>query len=566
MLARGAAAPVRYACVMAARIFFKMCVAASVFAVACGPDAHETASAEGGSTSVASATGADEPTAGHDDGAPVRVIYQAVRPGSLDGGTIRAVDVEGGAVGAPVTVIGGGDEGLTDWWVAPDEQTMVVVDRRPAGDRLWSVDLTTRQATPYTFGAPVAAIGLGGIAEDGRFTVLAGPDGGSALRLCSFDSVDCSGPALSAPAPAGPSCCEEAAAPGLARFVYAADLDGAGGTDLMLVDVAQPGEATMLASYTNPWARVSGLEFSADGSTLYWAVDASEKNDLEFYAVDLAQDPSLPPVRLDPPMDARVLGGLAPGLGALVLWSGPELRGDLFRVAIDGVTAGAPELLNAGGPGRVGQRIAWSPDGARVLFLSDHAVPGRDEVYVVDIAGAAPVPVKVNAPIAQGTVIRAEFTPDPTRIVYTVEVDADGATDLYWASVAAPGDATLLSAPGGAWSWSVHGWSPDGSRLVYSGVEAGEGTEKLLMIDFAGGAPSSPIELAALTPAMDIRGGTSFTSDGRRVFFYATRPAGESVVFELFTVGIGGDGVPTGAVQVSAPGEFVLRHRLLAPA
>jgi hypothetical protein len=103
-----------------------------------------------------------------------------------------------------------------------------------------------------------------------------------------------------------------------------------------------------------------------------------------------------------------------------------------------------------------------------VLFLSDRRLAGVNELFVADIGGAsAAAPVQLSASIPSGGGVSSyAWSPDGSKVLYLAAQSAGGAAELWVASLAAPGTAQRVSAPGVTVSQMV--WLGAGNIAAYS--------------------------------------------------------------------------------------------------
>ena len=190
------------------------------------------------------------------------------------------------------------------------------------------------------------------------------------------------------------------------------------------------------------------------------------------------------------------------------------------------------ESLNLG-PG------AWSADGERVALAGwDERHPARAGMYTAGIDGSDLTQVTesdgpFHEPIA--------WSPDGERILFFVDTGPVGpvthAGDLFVVSVDGTG-LQQINPPGVAFGRTfaglAAGWSPDGRRVTFGGLdlEAGDGTGAVFVVDLDGG---DPVQLS--------ESGQSFSSVG-------WSPTGEWIAYS---------GFGTAAVKLAAPdgGEVV---------
>ncbi|HKG27086.1 MAG TPA: S9 family peptidase, partial [Thermomicrobiales bacterium] len=151
---------------------------------------------------------------------------------------------------------------------------------------------------------------------------------------------------------------------------------------------------------------------------------------------------------------------------------------------------------------------AWSPDGTRLLFVSDRAERGTSKLYLLRLDGGEARPLGD----LQGDFDDPRWSPDGKTIAVlrkdpetpeekkrkedkddTVVVDADPKLNRLWAIDVATGRARQLTY-GTRQVWS-YGWSPDGERLAITttdepGFDAHAGKGDLWTVPLAGGLPT----------------------------------------------------------------------------
>ncbi|MDI3340035.1 MAG: S9 family peptidase [Sphaerobacter sp.] len=168
---------------------------------------------------------------------------------------------------------------------------------------------------------------------------------------------------------------------------------------------------------------------------------------------------------------------------------GPYPVSTIWLVAADG---GHPRRLTGSEAADAAPR--WSPDGRRLVFVSDRLTRGTAQVYLLDLAGGEAVRL-TNAP---GGVVQAAWSPDGSRIAYTAldaetpeakqrreegndarVIDADVKRASLWV-VEVPADTAALDpsrlpAPRRLSPEGVHigtqgdpgfAWAPDGTALL----------------------------------------------------------------------------------------------------
>lgn len=497
-------------------------------------------------------TTAGEPPSG------ARVLYL---PGGAEPGlaaSVRAIDITD-AIGDPITLVTAPEGGLlhTDLTFSASRRWAAI--RGAATDqtgRLWLVDLAAPALGPApaaALPADVRSIGAGAFSPDAqRFGFQGLLQGGvGRLYLCAIEADGaCTAEEWSPPIPAmspGVRSAPAFAADG-AQIAYAGDLAGDGTLQLVLAASEVPGEATALASYPSS-TELLALAFAPEGGALYFTIDQGAGH--ESFAVDLSQEPAKAPVALHP-ADATARADFAPDLRALLVWTGETKHGDLSWISLAGASAG--EAAPIGEPGHVRQgSVGWSPDGQRLLLLADHAQPGTDELYVVDVSGDAPAAaVRLSAPLGpEGTVSRAAFAPDGARVVYYARPEGQG-DELFLAALATPGEALRLSAPLPKGASLPQSHRIAGERLLYRGPQDEIGVNELYAVDLAEPGPPAKVN-APLPPGGNVGASYDLAPDGQRAFFLAPGAGGDAALFAADLAGA----APGAPQELSEPGEDV---------
>ena len=94
------------------------------------------------------------------------------------------------------------------------------------------------------------------------------------------------------------------------------------------------------------------------------------------------------------------------------------------------------------------------------------------------------------------------FSPDGAQLVYSADQDTDGVIELYQVSRLAPGDTVKLNGPltaGGNVSASGFETSSDGKRLIYLADQDADEDFELYMVDLE--TPASTVKVNPSLPA-----------------------------------------------------------------
>ena len=162
---------------------------------------------------------------------------------------------------------------------------------------------------------------------------------------------------------------------------------------------------------------------------------------------------------------------------------------------------------------------AWSPDGAKVAYLS-----GGDLV-VMDSVGSNAVNITRSASTEGGPA----WSPDGARIAFAS--DRTGAPELYVMNPDGSNVVRVTTQVGFAWSRPT--WSPDGSRVAF-GCEVEPGNRDICVMGVNGS------DLVRLTAGPAIDEGAAWSPDGSTIAFSTTRYGGDP---QLATMGVDGSNV-----------------------
>ena len=162
----------------------------------------------------------------------------------------------------------------------------------------------------------------------------------------------------------------------------------------------------------------------------------------------------------------------------------------------------------------------WSPDGEWILFHSNQAIEGepRFEIYKVRKDGTDLTNVS-NAP---GNNFRGDWSPDGQRIVFVSE--RDGNRELYVMNADGSNQVRLTNSQADD---NRPRWSPDGSKILFESNRDGDNTALYLM-DAPSLVVAGPQEdkIRLLTfPGFNSQAGV-WAVDGEKIVFSADRDSG----------------------------------------
>jgi len=220
---------------------------------------------------------------------------------------------------------------------------------------------------------------------------------------------------------------------------------------------------------------VDGFAITPDGARVVYAATQDDVDVFELFSAPA--DGSAPSVKLSPPLvsgneldrsnlrvsNAHVVFEIETQSGPVELWSAP----------VDGSAPAVQLFPNAA-------RFALDPLGARVVFESDIAIPGRLELLAVAVDASA-TPVSISGPMVPGGSVRGfdlepcVFSPDGARVVYLADQAVAGRIELWSGPSDASAQPVRLNGPLVAGGQVQSSWyaapamriSPDGTRVVY---------------------------------------------------------------------------------------------------
>jgi Tol biopolymer transport system component len=189
---------------------------------------------------------------------------------------------------------------------------------------------------------------------------------------------------------------------------------------------------------------------------------------------------------------------------------------ELFAVKADG--SSAPVKL--AGPTAAGgtnsfKNVTFSPDGTRIVFVSDLTTAAEDQLWSVKIDGTALTSLS-PVPRLHGAIGTMSFSADSTRLAYSAK-RLDSANLHVWTTSLSGGPLTYLSGTGdSSGNASESAVSPDGQTIAFGAYTPDGSIRKIWSVPALGGQP------VLLSP--DSLGNTyhslcGFTANSSRVLF-----------------------------------------------
>lgn len=331
----------------------------------------------------------------------------------------------------------------------------------------------------------------------------------------------------------GYSLAEPVISPDSQWVAYAADAVTDMANELFIVEIAAGATPLRVSGPLPAGTTVTELTWLPDSSGVVYLAEQTAGM-VELFVGYVNGDP---PRKLNAPL---VSGGdvaafrVSPSGGEVVYAADQDVdeRGELFVVP---TTGGVPQKLNP--PLNATADVApsmfqISPDGSRVLYLSDLLADGDFDLYSVPIGGGSAE--RLNSPlVAGGSVFVFRISPDSSRVVYFADQQGNGTNELYSVALSGSGGVVKLNPPlvaGGDVSITF-AISPDSSHVVYIADQQVNERFDLFKVPLAGG---TAVKLNALNTAGGNISDFQISSTSSRVVFWGDREVDEQ--FELYSV------------------------------
>jgi Tol biopolymer transport system component len=295
------------------------------------------------------------------------------------------------------------------------------------------------------------------------------------------------------------------------RVFYLADEASNGVNELFMVDVSVPGVSTRVNGPLVAGGDVTAdFVITPDSMQLAYLADETTDNVVELFVVDLSA-PGVSTTLNGPLVNG---GDVTSGLvlspdGSMIAYRADQLLNDVFELfVVDLANPGVTTRINrnpASGGDVLSDAFLFSPASDAVAYVADEDTNNINELYLVELASPA-VSIKLNAPLlAAGSLTGAiAFSPDGARLVYTADQDTAAVIELYQVDRSAPGDTVKLnSALTAGGNLSGFQFSNDGDRLVYLADQDVDEDFELYMIDLE--TPGSSVRInPLLAPGGDV--------------------------------------------------------------
>ena len=297
------------------------------------------------------------------------------------------------------------------------------------------------------------------------------------------------------------------------RVVYLADEVTNGVNELFMVDISVPGVSTRVNGPLVGGGDVTAdFVISPDSRQLVYRADETADNVIELFVVELAV-PGVSTTLSGPLANGGDVssGPVLSPEGSKIAYRADQNLNDVFELfVVDLANPGVTTRINrnpANGGDVLVDGYRFSPASDAVAYVADEDTNNINELYLVELASPA-VSIKLNgALVAAGDLTRGiAFSPEGAQLVYVADQDTDEVTELYQVSRAAPGDTVKLNSAltaGGNVSSTGFDTSSDGKQLVYLADQETDEDFELYMVDLE--TPGSTVKISPpLPPGGDV--------------------------------------------------------------
>lgn len=303
------------------------------------------------------------------------------------------------------------------------------------------------------------------------------------------------------------------------RVAFIADAETDGMNELYVV----PSDAV------SPRVKVSGalqalgdvstsFDFSPDGALVSFVADKDLDGVRELYTAPV--DGSAPPTKVSGPL---ITGGnvssaaWSPDSSRLAFTADKDVDGQVELYVTPADASSAPIKVSGSvvADGDVQSGVAFTPDGANVIYRADSAVDGQIDLWITPRDGVVAPTSLSGTMIAGGNVASFLLSSSGERAVFVASAEDPSVNELYVVSLATPGQRTKLSGTlvaGGAVK-AISGFSPDGGSVAFIADRMVDGTDELWVVSVGGGGVvpvsgalgSGSVDEATWVPGLAIR-------------------------------------------------------------
>ena len=180
----------------------------------------------------------------------------------------------------------------------------------------------------------------------------------------------------------------------------------------------------------------------------------------------------------------------------------PEINSDLYVLDAEAPPDSPWRALTANG---LSKSPSWSPDGKRIAFLHQPALFANNHIYILDVAGGAPVRLTQT----EGWYSGPRWSPDGTRLAFTDWNVGNG--DVFIVNADGSG---LINVTGNSAMDVDPSWSPDGVRLAFVSDRHDPAYHSDVFVVDVNGS-----NVNRLTSLYSYSGGPAWSPDGRQIMF-----------------------------------------------